>query len=138
MCRKPSFSRSFLTFWTVVLSVVAAGLASAKPPDRTACSSLLASRFRDPALESFILDGEGGNRFPWSRYQHVVAREIERVLSATSLAEVRARCGGIKHYKGGARYAGWFAVEADKQWRILFRWEEGRAIQIFVSDYHND
>jgi proteic killer suppression protein len=32
--------------------------------------------------------------------------------------------------------AGWFSIRINDQWRVVFRWEAGQALDVSIVDYH--
>ncbi|MCZ7650086.1 MAG: type II toxin-antitoxin system RelE/ParE family toxin [Thermoanaerobaculia bacterium] len=62
-------------------------------------------------------------------------RKLEYVDLATSLDDLRVPPGNRLHELGGDR-AGQHAIRINDQWRVCFRFVEGEAHDVEVTDYH--
>ncbi len=103
--------------------------------------------FKDSELEEFYnttspdapQSTNMAGKFPWSMYAEKVLARLHLINDCVSLKELKDFGGkDLKKYKEGKQYANYYAIEVDKQWRILFRWEEGHAFNIFIANYHNE
>ena len=73
-------------------------------------------------------------RFP----RDVVAsalRKLDMVNSARQLSDLRSPPGNrLEALRGDL--AGSHSIRVNDQWRVVFRWAEGQAHDVRVSDYH--
>jgi len=73
-------------------------------------------------------------RFPpdiWSR----AVRKLEYIDLATGLEDLKVPPGNRLHELGGNR-RGQFAISVNDQYRICFRFEDGDAFDVDLTDYH--
>ncbi len=88
-------------------------------------------RFRSRALKRFIERGEASR----IRADHREAvRDILARLNAAAAPEDMALPGFRLHPLKGA-YAGFWAVTVRANWRVVFRFEEGHAVDVDYLDY---
>ncbi len=62
-------------------------------------------------------------------------RKLEYIDLATWLDDLRVPPGNRLHHLGGAR-KGQHAIAVNDQWRICFRFVDGDAYDVEVTDYH--
>jgi proteic killer suppression protein len=73
-------------------------------------------------------------RFP----RDVVAaalRKLDMLNSVRSLLDLRSPPGNrLEALRGDLR--GYHSIRVNDQWRVVFRWSEGRAHEVRLTDYH--
>jgi proteic killer suppression protein len=73
-----------------------------------------------------------------SRLNPAFVAKIERVLlrldAATVVEDVDAPGFGLHALRGDLK--GWWAVTVSRNWRVIFRFEGGDAIDLDLVDYH--
>jgi toxin HigB-1 len=89
-------------------------------------------RFKDKRTEAF----DRGEHVPeFQAFEKVAARKLDMVLSATRLTDLRAppnnRLEALKRDREGQH-----SIRINDQWRVCFRWEGNRAVDIEIVDYH--
>ncbi|MEO9299111.1 type II toxin-antitoxin system RelE/ParE family toxin [Devosia alba] len=62
-------------------------------------------------------------------------RKLAALMSATKLADLRVPPGNRLEALSGIR-AGQHSIRINQQWRICFRWVDGRAEDVEIVDYH--
>jgi proteic killer suppression protein len=62
-------------------------------------------------------------------------RRLAALMSATALDDLRVPPGNRLEALSGNR-AGQHSIRINDQWRICFRWKEGRAEDVEIVDYH--
>lgn len=62
-------------------------------------------------------------------------RRLEYIDLAKNLEDLRVPPSNRLHALRGDR-AGQFAISINDQWRICFRWENGEAFEVEITDYH--
>ena len=62
-------------------------------------------------------------------------RKLEYIDLATRLKDLKVPSGNRLHQLGRDR-AGQHAISVNDQWRICFRFEEGHAYDVEITDYH--
>ena len=62
-------------------------------------------------------------------------RRLAALMSATDLADLRTPPGNRLGALAGNR-AGQYSIRINEQWRICFRWVDGRAEDVEIVDYH--
>ena len=92
--------------------------------------------FRDAATEA-LFHGEHGKavrRIP-PDIRSVAARKLDMLNAARELGDLRAPPGNrLEALKGDLK--GKHSIRINDQWRIVFRWEDGHAHEVWITDYH--
>jgi proteic killer suppression protein len=67
-------------------------------------------------------------------------KKIQRVLSAlnTATSPEDMRLPGFKFHELKGNRKGQFAVTVRANFRIVFEWEDGKAVRVNEEDYHGD
>ena len=74
------------------------------------------------------------NRVP-SDIQRRALRKLLLVHAATDVGQLRVPPGNRLEALGGDR-ADQHSIRINRQWRICFRWHEGDAYDVEITDYH--
>lgn len=69
------------------------------------------------------------------RIQRAALRKLAYLDAAGSLEDLRVPPGNRLEALKGDR-AGQHAIRINDQWRIVFRWHDGRAEDVAIVDYH--
>jgi len=79
------------------------------------------------------------NREPVKKFalplQRAALRKLLILDAAESLEELRVPPGNRLERLAGDR-AGQYSIRVNQQWRICFRWSEGNAEDVEITDYH--
>ena len=67
---------------------------------------------------------------------HAKARRLLDQLDAATRVETLKVPPSNKLSKLAGNLAGYWRIKIDKQWAVIFRWEDGRARDIDIVDYH--
>lgn len=60
---------------------------------------------------------------------------LVQIDSATDIAQLRIPPSNrLKTLNG--KLAGFWSVRINQQWRVIFRWNEGNASEVEITDYH--
>ena len=62
-------------------------------------------------------------------------RKLDMLNGASSLQDLRSPPGNRLEALAG-RLRGFHSIRVNDQWRVVFRWSEGRAHEVRVLDYH--
>lgn len=62
-------------------------------------------------------------------------RKLQYVDAATVLDDLKVPPGNRLHELGENRY-GQYSISVNNQWRICFRFEDGDAYEVEITDYH--
>jgi proteic killer suppression protein len=90
------------------------------------------SRFKDKRTEAF----DNGEHVPaFQAFEKVATRKLDMVLNAERLGDLRAPPANQLEALVGNR-KGQHSIRINDQWRVCFRWEDGRAVDIEIVDYH--
>lgn len=81
-----------------------------------------------------IYDRLRSRRLP-TDIQQVALRKLRMINNATSLNDLRVPPANRLEKLTGDR-AGQYSIRINDQWRICFRWEEGNAYEVEITDYH--
>jgi len=95
-------------------------------------SSMIKS-FRCRETES-LFNGRFSRRLPQD-IQRAAARKLEMLAAATILGSLRIPPANRLEALKGER-AGQQSIRINDQWRICFRWHEGDAYDVEITDYH--
>jgi len=84
-----------------------------------------------------IYDGENSRharKIP--RELHAKAQRLLDQLNAAVAVAVLKTPPGNRLERLGGDWAGFWSLRINDQWRIVFRWEEGDARDVDITDYH--
>ena len=80
------------------------------------------------------LDTRQARRIPQSIWK-IVQRKLDMIEAAQELRDLRAPPGNrLEPLKG--RRAGYHSIRLNDQFRIVFKWADGVAKDVLVTDYH--
>lgn len=89
--------------------------------------------FRDAETEK-LYSGRRSRRFP-GEIQIRARRKLRMLNQARTLDDLSVPPGNrLKALKGDLD--GYWSIRINQQWRITFRWDEGRKIDVSICDYH--
>ncbi|NBF39132.1 MAG: type II toxin-antitoxin system RelE/ParE family toxin [Spirochaetes bacterium] len=77
---------------------------------------------------------EFSSRLP-TEIQRVAYRKLVIIHRSQSLNDLRVPAGNRLEALSGKR-AGQHSIRINQQWRVCFRWENGRAVDVEITDYH--
>lgn len=88
--------------------------------------------FAHKGVEAFYLDGA-----TWGiqvKHAHRLGRILDHLEAARDVKDMDAPGFGLHSLKGDRK--GFWAVKVSGNWRIIFRFEDGRAYDVNYLDYH--
>ena len=65
----------------------------------------------------------------------VAVRKLDMVNAAQALLDLRSPPGNRLELLRG-RWRGFHSIRVNEQWRVVFRWSEGQAHEVRLTDYH--
>ena len=66
----------------------------------------------------------------------ITSRKLAMLDAAVNLDDLRSPPGNrLEALKGDRR--GQFSIRVDRQWRLCFRWDDNRAYDVELVDYHD-
>ena len=89
--------------------------------------------FRDRATER-VFDRRVSRRLPASVLR-AVRRKLAMLDAATELGDLRVPPGNRLEALRGDR-KGQHSIRINDQWRVCFRWQDGDAYGVEITDYH--
>lgn len=89
--------------------------------------------FADPETEK-IFDGIVSRKLP-TTIQKTARRKLLYLHDAQDLQDLLAPPGNRLEKLAGDR-AGQYSIRINDQWRICFKWNNGRAREVEIVDYH--
>jgi proteic killer suppression protein len=89
--------------------------------------------FRDKDTER-LFRRERARRFP-SPVSRVALRKLLLLDAAESLDDLRVPPGNRLEKLRGDR-KGQYSIRVNDQWRVCFRWQDGDAYDVEITDYH--
>jgi len=84
--------------------------------------------------ETIRFNAGKANRFP-SEIQHRIASKLLLLNTAIQIEDLRSPPGNRLERLRGDR-EGQHSIRINQQWRICFRWIEGNAYDVEITDYH--
>ena len=72
--------------------------------------------------------------FPHDIQQRALVK-LDVLNAANELMDLRAPPGNRLEALSGD-WAGRYSIRVNKQWRLVFRWENGNAYEVQLTDYH--
>ena len=95
----------------------------------------------DRVIESFkdretrkIWNRQFSSRLP-REIQRIAYRKLVIIHRSRSLNDLRVPRGNRLEALSGKRL-GQYSIRINQQWRVCFRWENGRAVDVEIADYH--
>jgi proteic killer suppression protein len=89
--------------------------------------------FADKRTQELYASGKS-KRFPPGIWRRAV-RKLEYLDLATSVNDLKVPPSNRLHQLGRDR-AGQYSISVNDQWRVCFRFEEGDAYDVEITDYH--
>jgi proteic killer suppression protein len=92
--------------------------------------------FRDRTTENIYhgTDSRAARRIPPSVWP-VAVRKLDMLNAAHALGDLRVPPGNrLEALKGDL--IGYHSIRINAQYRIVFRWKEGNAADVWITDYH--
>ena len=89
--------------------------------------------FGDTETEQ-IYRGQRSRKLPGD-IQHRARRKLRMLNQARALQDLSVPPGNrLEGLRGDL--SGFWSIRINQQWRIIFRWEEGRKAEVKITDYH--
>ena len=93
----------------------------------------MAIEFKDTWLEAFYEDDQSYKKIP-STIESALFRKLQILDAATHESDLRIPPGNrFEHLQGNL--AGWCSIRVNKQYRLIFRWDEGVAQEIYLDPH---
>jgi proteic killer suppression protein len=99
----------------------------------TGYNPVVIKTFADGHTRDLYVTGKS-RRFPTEIMRRAL-RKLEYVDLATGLQDLKVPPGNRLHELSGDR-EGQFSISVNDQWRICFRFEDGDAFDVELTDYH--
>jgi proteic killer suppression protein len=81
-----------------------------------------------------VFYGQSSRRFP-ADIQRRAKMRLDRINAATDLKDLRLPPSHRLEKLTGDR-EGQYSIRINDQWRVCFRWSEGHAFDVEITDYH--
>ncbi len=93
--------------------------------------------FADNETEQFFVEGIVPKKAGWFTVKEIVRRKLDMLEYAIDLKDLRSPPGNRLEALSG-KFAGWFSVRVNDQWRIVFQWlgRNTGPTSVSVCDYH--
>ena len=89
--------------------------------------------FKDKETEK-IYSREGSRKLPMD-IQQVALRKLRMINNAKNVNDLRIPpANNLEKLKG--RREGQYSVRINDQWRVCFKWKDGDAQEVEITDYH--
>ncbi|HQR58858.1 MAG TPA: type II toxin-antitoxin system RelE/ParE family toxin [Azonexus sp.] len=90
------------------------------------------STFKCPDTETLF---KGRRVARYANIETIAMRKLQQIHAAASLDFLRVPPGNQLEKLSGNR-AGQYSIRINDQWRICFRFESGKALDVEIVDYH--
>ncbi len=90
------------------------------------------STFKCPDTETLF---KGRRVARYANIETIAMRKLQQIHAAASLEFLRVPPGNRLEKLSGNR-AGQYSIRINDQWRICFRFESGKALDVEIVDYH--
>jgi proteic killer suppression protein len=81
-----------------------------------------------------IYEGQRSRKLPGD-IQHRARRKLRMINQARSLQDLSVPPGNrLEALQGDLE--GFWSIRINQQWRIIFRWDDGRKSDVSITDYH--
>ncbi len=81
-----------------------------------------------------IWEGEYSKKFP-VEIQRNARKKLIHIHAAVGLSDLKVSPGNRLHALTGKR-KGQYSIDINDQWRICFKWDNGNAFEVEITDYH--
>lgn len=81
-----------------------------------------------------IWKGERSKKLP-SEIQNIARRKLRMINNSQDLQDLRIPPSNRLEKLGG-NLKEYYSIRINKQWRIIFIWENGNCFEIEITDYH--
>jgi proteic killer suppression protein len=81
-----------------------------------------------------IWQGEFSLKLP-TEIQVIARRKLRMINNAQDLKDLQIPPANRLEKLSG-RLKGFYSIRTNQQWRIVFRWEQGNASDVQITDYH--
>ncbi|SEG89366.1 type II toxin-antitoxin system RelE/ParE family toxin [Marinobacterium lutimaris] len=93
----------------------------------------MAVAFRNSWLEAFYVEDLSHKKIP-SAIEGAIFRKPQILDAATSVSDLRVPPGNrFEHLQGNL--SGWCSIRINKQYRLIFRWDEGTALDTYLDPH---
>lgn len=81
-----------------------------------------------------IWNGERSKKLP-NEIQNIARRKLRMINNSQDLQDLRIPPSNRLEKLGG-NLNEFYSIRVNKQWRIIFKWENGNCFEIEITDYH--
>lgn len=91
--------------------------------------------FSNADIEKFFKHGKIPRKSGWQAQSNIAKRKLDMLDYAVSLNDLLAPPSNrLEALKGNLN--GYYSIRINDQWRIVFKWENGKATNVNIVDYH--
>jgi proteic killer suppression protein len=91
--------------------------------------------FGDKETREFFVTGQPPKKAGWLNVASIAKRKLDMVQYASELNDLRSPPGNrLEALRGDLR--GFYSIRINDQWRVIFRWNNRRAEDVRIMDYH--
>lgn len=81
-----------------------------------------------------VWNGERSKKLP-NEIQNIARRKLRMINNSQDLQDLKIPPSNRLEKLGG-NLKEFYSIRINKQWRILFKWENGNCFEIEITDYH--
>lgn len=89
--------------------------------------------WRDPWLREFFVNDAHARKIP-SELRDRVFRRLQMIDDATSYADLRVPPSNHLERLSGA-LEGFHSIRVNERWRLIFRWHDSKAQEVYLDDH---
>ena len=94
---------------------------------------LMIESWRDTWLKDYFEKNVNSKRIP-ADLQERLFRKLQLLDDATTDADLRVPPSN--HFeKLRGKLKGWYSIQVNQQWRLIFRWSESKAKEVYLDDH---
>lgn len=81
-----------------------------------------------------IWNGEWVKNLP-NEIQEAGRRKLRMINNSRSMADLKIPPAN-RFEKLGGRFKDYYSIRINDQWRVIFKWNNGNAVEVTIIDYH--
>ena len=89
--------------------------------------------FRDQWLEDYYFNGDKSTNIP-SIIESALKRKLDIIHAANGVQDLRVPPGNRFEQLQG-RLKDWCSIRVNKQYRLIFQWDSGRATEVYLDPH---
>ena len=85
--------------------------------------------------ETYFHTGKLPKKCGWKNIEKIAARKLDMIDAAANLDDLKVPPNNrLERLKGDLK--GFYSIRINSQWRVIFNWKNGNAMNVAIVDYH--